>query len=617
MNKQRTGAPAIRRSTLAVSVLLASLALPAMAQPQFDRLVSFGDSYADPNINLMPLWMGLPHAYPPQGAAPETVAASYAYVPFPYWLQARFGLSDAQMTNYAIGGSTTQPTNAVGIPYSLPYQVATWGGQRFGAHDLVTLTIGGNDGLVASGTLAVYPGNPDGQAFGQAEAVVLADSVSTSIQTTVGTFAGAGARNVVVASFSDLAVIPATAIAPHRDSLTVYGEHLFQGLQEKLQPLAQSGTRIFLIDVARLGGQIRDNLAAYGFGSYAYAGAGGLPSLFQPDSVHLSSHGFEVLAQYMSNVLAAPYSHALQPRVAQATATTFTGALLDRLDASRSFGTAEGGERFTLYAIGAHRRGDQDGNDQLLGDGYRAGSGTLGGELRLAPQLRVGLALSYTDASSDLDNGDELDDQATQLAGYLSYYDGRWFADALLGYGRHDLDLDRRGVLQPVSGSTDADTFGAALRGGYLFDFGGFRAGPVLGFQYSRAKVDGYREGGDPLLAYRVDGQTLKSKTGEAGVQLRAPFAVGGQALEGYLNLTWQHEFGDKTRSLTTTLAQAPLLPIRTEVSDFESRDYGVIGGGVSLGLGDNLSLVLSASSTFGRDDGRQYQVGTALDYRF
>lgn len=610
MKNLRTGAGA-----LAAGALLAGLASPAMAQPQFERLISFGDSYADSYINLLPLWMGLPGTYPSQGVAPETLAASYDFVPFPYWLKHQLGLADAQMTSYAIGGSTSQPTNAVGIPYSLPFQVETWGGRRFGEHDLVTLSIGGNDGLVASGTLPMYPGNPDGQAFGRAEAVALADRASGNIQATLETFAAAGARNIVLASFSDMTGIPATASAPHRESLSVYGENLFEGIQQKLRPLGQSGTRIFLVDVARVGEQVRDNLAGYGFGSYTYAGESERPSLFQPDNIHLSSHGFEVLARYMGNVVAAPYAHAVQPRVAQASARTFGGALLDRLDASRSFtSTSEG---FTLYAIGAHRAGERDGGARRLGDDYRAGVGTLGGELRITPQLRAGLALGYTEVGSDLDGGDEVDDQAFQLAGYLSYYDGGWFGDALLGYGRHDLDLDRRGVLYPVSGSTDADTFGATLRGGYLFDLGGLRVGPLLGLRYSRTEVDGYRERGDALLAYRVDGQTLTSKTGEAGVQLRTPFHVAGRAMEGYLNLTWQHEFGDRNRTLTTTLEQAPLLPIRTSVDDFESRDHGVIGGGVSLALSDNLSVALSASTTFAGDDGHPYQVGTSLDYRF
>ncbi len=57
-----------------------------------------------------------------------------------------------------------------------------------------------------------------------------------------------------------------------------------------------------------------------------------------------------------------------------------------------------------------------------------------------------------------------------------------------------------------------------------------------------RADVD--REHGDALLAYRVDGQPLTSKTGEAGVQLaRRSLSLAG------LNLTWQHEFGDRNRT--------------------------------------------------------------------
>lgn len=630
MNNYHTGSRLlVRRSKLAISVLLASLAMPAIAQPKFERLFSFGDSYADSGQNSRPIFYGLPHTYPSLGASPEELAASwgagpasgpstYAYVPFPYWLQAQLGVSDENMANYAIGGSTTQASNVIGSTYSLPYQLSAWNGQRFSEHDLVTLSIGGNDGLIASGAHhQFFPNTPNGQSFGQTEAIALAGTASTAIGATVESFVGAGARNIVIASFSDLTGIPEAALAPHRESLAIYGENLFQGIQEKLRPMAISGARIFLIDIAGLGEQIRSNLSAYGFGSVEFIGGSELPSLFEPDTVHLSSHGMEVLAQYMSNVLAAPYSHALQPRMVQATSSTFSDSLLDRLDASRSLESSTDGEPFTLYAIGVNRRGDQDGNDQLLGDDYSSGVGTLGGELRITPQLRAGLALSYTKASSDLDNGDELDDQATQIAGYVSYYDGSWFGDAMLGYGRHNLDLDRRGVLAQVSGNTDADTFGAALRGGYLFDLGGLRVGPILGFRYSRAEVDSYREEGDALLAYRVDGQNLTSKTGEAGVQVRTPFSVVGRPMEGYLNLTWQHEFGDTDRTITTTLVQAPLLPIRTTIEDFESRDYGVIGGGVSLDLTRNLTMVVSASSTFGRSNSHEYQLATSLDYRF
>lgn len=617
-NPHRGAGGLARRSALAISVLLASL--PTMAQPQFDRYISFGDSYADPGINMLPLLLGIPGSFPSHGAAPEVVQAtspaSTPYVAFPYWLQEQLGLSNTQMTSYAIGGSTTQTANAVGIPFSLPYQLASWGGARFSEHDLVSLTIGGNDGLLASGSLhALFPSTPDGLAFSSSAAVDLADSVSGVIQSTVGSFAAAGARNIMLASFSDMAGLPVTAISPHRESMTTYGENLYQGVQERLRPLALSGTRIFLLDLGRLASQFEANLAGYGFGSYSYSGANGQPSVFQPDGIHLSSHGFEVMAQYMRNVLAAPYSHALQPQVAQATATTFTDALLDRLDAGRTLESFANDERFSIYAIGAHRRSDQDDSDHFLANDYSSGTGIFGGELRITSQLRTGLALSYTRGNNDLDNGDDLDDKAIQLAGYLSYSDGAWFGDALLGYGRHNLDLDRRGVLELVSGSTEADTFGIALRGGYLFDLGRFRAGPIVSLRYTRAEVDGYGERGDALLAYRVDDQDMTSKIGEAGFQLRTPFAVAGRSVEGYLNLTWQHEFGDMSRSLTTTLEQAPLLPIRTTVEDYESRDSAVISGGVSFAISNSVSVAMSASSEFGNSDSRQ--LGMSLDYRF
>jgi hypothetical protein len=53
---------------------------------------------------------------------------------------------------------------------------------------------------------------------------------------------------------------------------------------------------------------------------------------------------------------------------------------------------------------------------------------------------------------------------------------------------------DRTGVIDVIHGSTSADTFAVAARGGYRVDVGPFRAGPIGGIACTRAVIDPYTE---------------------------------------------------------------------------------------------------------------------------
>jgi outer membrane lipase/esterase len=169
----------------------------------------------------------------------------------------------------------------------------------------------------------------------------------------------------------------------------------------------------------------------------------------------------------------------------------------------------------------------------------------------------------------------------------------------------------------PVRSSTDAYAAALSARGGYLFDFGRVRAGPIAGVTYVHSRVDGYSESGDPLLTFNVSSQTLESLTGNLGVRFLAPFQVDGKVVVPYLNVLAERQFCNRTHTLAATLSQAPLLPILTPVADFDTRTYGRIEGGVTFQLGADLSATVSAASTFARGDGQDYFVSVGLSYRF
>jgi outer membrane autotransporter protein len=254
----------------------------------------------------------------------------------------------------------------------------------------------------------------------------------------------------------------------------------------------------------------------------------------------------------------------------------------------------------------------------LFGFDYDAGSGTIGVEYSVSRNLILGIAANYTGTSADVTGGATVDVSAIQGAVYLSYATRQWFFDLLAAYGSHDLDLARPGLGDPVLGSTGASALALAARAGYLFDFGGLRAGPIAGLTYVHSRVDGYTETGDPQLTLTVSALTLDSLTGSIGIRFLAPFRAGGNLVVPYLNVTLEHQFGSLDQVLTASLTSAPALPpILSSFAAFDARDFGKIEGGLTLELGPELSASISGASTFARDESYDFRISAGLNYRF
>jgi outer membrane autotransporter protein len=346
----------------------------------------------------------------------------------------------------------------------------------------------------------------------------------------------------------------------------------------------------------------------------------------------------------MTNIVQAPSIIAVQPGIVMTTTGGFAQSLLTRLagthearafadlgpaaaaDAPMGLGASDRARapqagsagRFTSFAMGTFLGGNRSDSADAVGYDYDATSGTAGIEYSINRNLIMGVALNYTTLNADLRDDAKVNLDAIQAAAYLSYATRNAFADALIAYGSHDIDLNRAGVIDTIHSSTDAGALALAARAGYLFDLGSLRAGPVAGLTYIHSRVGGYTETGDDLLTFQVSSQTLDSVTGNMGLRFLAPFKAGGGSLViPHLDVLLEHQFGDHTQTLTTTLVQAPLLPIPTTLPTFNDRTYGRIEGGVTFQLGPDLSASVNAGTTFARDDGQDYRVSAGLNYRF
>jgi outer membrane lipase/esterase len=342
----------------------------------------------------------------------------------------------------------------------------------------------------------------------------------------------------------------------------------------------------------------------------------------------------------VQNFLFAPETIAAQTELGQITARTFTNSLLNHLDASRFESCPQqaanatysadlpnrpvaapaplGCPPFAVYITGTYATGSRDDRGGATGFDYNLGGVTVGAEYRTTPNVLVGTAFNYSHTSGDLNRGlGNTDLDAYQFALYSSISYPNWFLDGLVTYGVDRFDVKRPGFVAPVTASPDGNSFTAAAKGGYLFDVGVVRLGPIAGLAYAKNWVDAYTELGDPLLAQSVSQRDLSALTASAGVQVRAPFGAGGMLIDPYINVTAERDFLNGQRTISTTFLLDTSVPILTPLLSDDDRTYGRIAGGVRVDVTQSISAIVSAEGTFARQDGNDFALNGSLKVRF
>jgi outer membrane lipase/esterase len=346
------------------------------------------------------------------------------------------------------------------------------------------------------------------------------------------------------------------------------------------------------------------------------------------------------LGVFVNNLLFAPETVAPQVEFGEVAARAFTNSLFSRLDANRfecpapTVNAAYSADlprrraaptpvpvfvcpQFSVFVTGTYGHGDRDDRVGIIGYDYDLGAVTGGAEYRVGSNLLLGGAFNYTRTEADLNVGFgkiDLDSYQVGLFGSLSY--PNWFLDGAVTYGMNEYSIERPGFVAPVTATPEGNSFTAAVKTGFLFDTLGLRFGPIAGLAYAKNWVDAYTEGGDPLLTQSVAQQELDALTGSAGVQVRWPLVLGAMRLEPYVNVTVEHEFLDNARVIASTFTLFPTVGILTPVLEDE-RTYGKVAGGVRFDVTSAISMMLSAESTFAREEGNDFALNAGLKVRF
>ncbi|HEY0255935.1 MAG TPA: autotransporter outer membrane beta-barrel domain-containing protein, partial [Candidatus Methylacidiphilales bacterium] len=254
---------------------------------------------------------------------------------------------------------------------------------------------------------------------------------------------------------------------------------------------------------------------------------------------------------------------------------------------------------------------------------YTTGGATAGLDYRVTTNLRVGALMDYEHTDADLDNeGSKAHIDTYQPGIYLAYADKYGFyANGLLSYGHNDYSEDRNiifgGLNRTAHGSPSGDQYGLNVDGGFdLHRDGGWTFGPAVGLTYVHLGIDNFSESGADAASLNINSQSADSLRTRLGVDIRYSDKIASVLLTPHLNISWQHEFMDDSRTLTGQFEQAGLGTFGVQTTG-PNRDSALIALGVDAEINSSLTLFLDYLADVGGNDylGQSAQGGAKLAF--
>jgi outer membrane autotransporter protein len=240
---------------------------------------------------------------------------------------------------------------------------------------------------------------------------------------------------------------------------------------------------------------------------------------------------------------------------------------------------------------------------------YTTGSVTAGFDYQLDEHFTVGALFSYAHTDANLDSRGSSATVDSYTPGiYASYVNKGWYANFLGAYSRNAYTSDRIVDIPGLAGDNHGGTHGnqgsANFTGGYEFQKGAFKFGPIASLQYVHLEVDAMQEQGPTALSINSQDQdSLRSQLGFEGrfvANVNTP--LGPMTLTPHLSASWQHEYMDSSGGITSQFTGTGGGSFLTQTQP-PDRDAAFIDIGLDANIGQNITLFADYETQAGQQN--------------
>lgn len=529
------------------------------------------------------------------------------------------GLPDG--TNYATGGYTTedilasitQPDGSEVSQAGITLRTRDGYLVSVGAADpdaLYYINGGGNDFL-------------DGDVASPAEAAASAGTLADSIDALVA----AGARTIVVSNLPDVGATPAGLGSGNRAAFSALGEVFNQALGERLA-VYDGQVDIIRLNIPQLFDEVLAAPADFGLATnvpltnvcfsdpacdvtpFGLAAGNPDPSkLLFNDTVHPTTAGQEILADYAFSLVRAPYVLSLAEELTSGALNAQQQSIVSELRPGMQI------DGLRLFVHGDHRSDQANGfSEDGTPEATQSGAGV--GVVVPLGQGWLGAAVTQREADMDDDAAQfDLEGQAFSL--FARQHLGRVGVQAIVSQGNFDLDLDRQVALgmaeRTLRGESDADGWAAELRVDYRLTASDspWYTAPFVAYRHIEGEIDGYREQGSAANALIVSDQEFEQRSMELGLMMDRS-VEGGFGLFG--EFAWGKYLEDERDGAEVRLASLPTNSWSGESVEREDDNYLRFDAGLRVQLGD--AMLHAGAGVQGWDElTPHFQLGAG--YRF
>lgn len=291
---------------------------------------------------------------------------------------------------------------------------------------------------------------------------------------------------------------------------------------------------------------------------------------------------------------------------------------------------SHGLEAFASFDYGKY---DLDPLGQNAGVESRTTAGTVGVEYVASPNLAVGLGYTNVQNENQLSGGlGSIDLDGNAVSAYASYFQNNLWGDLLYSYGDYEASVNRNTLIgSTVTARPNVDAHQTTLNLGYNLPADDrFNHGPTFRADYSRGKLEGYTERGDPRANTTFQTQQYESMITTLGYQLNWRHDTPWGAILPQFRLGYSRENNDQETNVSGTLQNSPITFIQggnvigtgaTRTATLNREDPGEgwmeFGAGFGFEFNNNFSLTVDYQGRFFQQDAQLHMATLKGGWRF